>query len=728
MRIKYLLLLPVFTGIFLFVIGMYYGLNPAPYIPQGFDTLHETDSLPKVIAHKGRLNANAIGNTLYDLEQILNSSVPALEIDVWLTQDGVPIVANQDDIDHNHAYSEIGNLLSLEKVFQLIKNEKIIFLTIKDRSIINHKLPKAINALIDQYNLHDTVVVESFNPFFLFNYRRIAPYKLIMYDFLSTASYNSISYKKSMPSTPWIINQKFFQEWVRWIIRPDILGPNANISLSELRTFKQLGYPIIIWTVDDPSQAKMYYKNNINGIQTNVPLDLLKLPLNALKIYDASRISKAVDVEIINITSKDNIIQALQKAKSEKRSVSAYGRRHSQGGQSFANGNLLLNMNNYNAIQLLDDHNTVRVESGATWKQIQKYLNPLGRALKIMQSDNIFSIGGSASVNVHGWQVSSGPMSTSVKQLKIILADGNEKICSKEQNSELFSAALGGYGLIGIISEIDLETVPNYNLNVKKFLLKPEDYAAKYQEVVTNNKCAELAYGRLNVSKNNLFSEALLTVFYRDENDTVSSLPIDHETLVAIKRQVFRASERSEIGKQIRWELEKKINTLSSQAHLSRNFAMSPDIQTLWPLHLKNIDILHEYFIPKHKFVQFINLLKSLVKKHDMNLLNVTIREILQDKISLLAYAKEDVFSFVLFFSQDATALGEDAMHAFTQELIAEVLKIGGSFYLPYRPHYTKEQLVTAYPNLSAFLELKHNVDPNKVFINNMYLNYLQSK
>lgn len=51
----------------------------------------------------------------------------------------------------------------------------------------------------------------------------------------------------------------------------------------------------------------------------------------------------------------------------------------------------------------------IRVQSGATWAQIQDYINPYGLSIRVMQSSNIFTIGGSLSSNVHGRDLRHGP-------------------------------------------------------------------------------------------------------------------------------------------------------------------------------------------------------------------------------------------------------------------------------------------------------------------------------
>ena len=113
------------------------------------------------------------------------------------------------------------------------------------------------------------------------------------------------------------------------------------------------------------------------------------------------------------------------------------------GGQTFSSGGLVLDLRNFNRITLDQPHKTINVQSGARWWQIQKLLDQRGLAVKSMQSINIFSVGGTLSVNAHGIDPSPGPIAPSVRSMRIMLADGRVVRASSTENRELF-AKLGG--------------------------------------------------------------------------------------------------------------------------------------------------------------------------------------------------------------------------------------------------------------------------------------------
>jgi FAD/FMN-containing dehydrogenase len=60
-------------------------------------------------------------------------------------------------------------------------------------------------------------------------------------------------------------------------------------------------------------------------------------------------------------------------------------------------------------------------------------------------------------------------------------------------------------------------------------------------------------------------------------------------------------------------------------------------------------------------------------------------------------------------------------MQTFTRDLVERTLALGGTFYLPYRLHYTPEQFRRAYPMAPAFLELKRRADPEELFSSRFY-------
>ena len=105
--------------------------------------------------------------------------------------------------------------------------------------------------------------------------------------------------------------------------------------------------------------------------------------------------------------------------------------------------------------------NILTVGSGAVWADILPYLDAHGRSVAVMQSNNSFTVGGSLSVNCHGWQAGNGPFVTTVESFRLMTADGEVRTCSRGENAELFGLVAGGYGLFGVVLDVRLRVVPN---------------------------------------------------------------------------------------------------------------------------------------------------------------------------------------------------------------------------------------------------------------------------
>lgn len=288
-------------------------------------------------------------------------------------------------------------------------------------------------------------------------------------------------------------------------------------------------------------------------------------------------------------------------------------------------------------------------------------------------------------------------------------------------NPELFHAALGGYGLFGVILDAQLETAPNELCRYQPYFISAEDYPERFQKRIANDPQINLAYGRLSVDRRHFLSEGSLHTYETAAPQPAILPAMSPEEWGALKNKVFRASERNNAGKRRRWLIEKEASQLSAGHFMTRNTIMSPDIHVLWPQDLRRRDILHEYFIPYEAMNDFRKDMQKLIPQYHQNLLNDTLRDVRQDNETLLAYAPSDRCAIVLFFSQEDTPEAEARMKSFTQEMIDAALREGGSFYLPYRLHYTRQQFHRAYPRFADFLKVKQKYDAQTLFTSRFY-------
>jgi FAD/FMN-containing dehydrogenase len=235
------------------------------------------------------------------------------------------------------------------------------------------------------------------------------------------------------------------------------------------------------------------------------------------------------------------------------------------------------------------------------------------------------------------------------------------------------------------------------------------------------NPNAELVYARLNITPERMFDEVLVNVFYREDG------PIPHLAAAGshwLPRLVFRGSAGSTFGKEMRWSAETKLQPELSGTVYSRNQLMNDNAEWYLDHSEQTTDILHEYFVSREHAGEFLSAARQIIRKHNGDLLNVTVRDVKTDHDTFLNYATEDMLAFVMFFSQPRTQSGDAEMQTMTRGLVDAVLEAGGRYYLPYRLHPTRRQFRRAYPQADEFFNLKREYDPQALFQNEFYRKY----
>lgn len=442
---------------------------------------------------------------------------------------------------------------------------------------------------------------------------------------------------------------------------------------------------------------------------------------------DASHLNETAVDTVIKVAAEPGsvIVQLaalIKTASASGKKISIAGAQHSMGGHTIYPGGMLIDMKSFDWMSLDSAGNILTVGSGARWSQIIPYLDRYGKSVAVMQSNNSFSVGGSISVNCHGWQPNTPPIASTVESFRLIDARGEILQCSRQVNKELFSLVLGGYGLFGIIMDVKLRVVDNKMYRLHQYVINSNDYIKKYEELVDRQSNTGMVYGRININPKNFMEEAMLSVFTIDS--AAAMKPLEKAGYTGIRRQVFRGSANSEYGKNLRWRAEKWGARFISGKQFSRNALINEGVEVFQNTTPGYTDILHEYFIPRDSVVRFIEILRNTVPFYNVDLLNITLRNVEKDEDSYLRYAKEEVFGFVMLYNQPKTPEGEVAMRSLTQKLVDEAIALRGKYYLPYRLHATKEQLYTAYPDAKQFFELKRKYDSTELFRNLFYEEY----
>ena len=405
--------------------------------------------------------------------------------------------------------------------------------------------------------------------------------------------------------------------------------------------------------------------------------------------------------------------------------ISVAGGRFSQGGHIWYHNGITIDMTNINRILDFDfKRKKITVEAGATWKQIQKYIDDYDLSIRVMQSYNDFTIGGSLSVNAHGRTIQDGSLIETVESIKLLLADGSLITASRDENYDLFRAAIGGYGAVGIITQATLLLTNNDVIEEKKVIMPLDCYLSYFNKMI--KKDPDVVFHNANLSVDTFDKVSSITWYKTDKPCTIQERMQKNKPFFTFDYFCFQCARYIRKLQKIRFPFQSFKNT---KKIVRRNYEMSTSVNTAEPLtRFISTTVLQEYFVPCDKIDIFIDHIKRIVQKYNVNMMNISIRYAHKNTESIMTYTRaQESFALVCYINMRNSKRGIKNAQQWTQELINCVMDCGGTYYLPYQLHATKEQFQRAYPSYKELVKIKNNVDPHNRFMNSFLQKYIIS-
>lgn len=431
----------------------------------------------------------------------------------------------------------------------------------------------------------------------------------------------------------------------------------------------------------------------------------------------------------------DELAQAVRRASEDRLPISVSGCRHSMGGQQFATDSICIDSRQLTRVLAFDrERGLIEAEAGIQWpKLIDFYLDaqrgetrPWGIAQKQTGADT-FTLGGSLSSNVHGRGLVMKPMISNVESFTLINSEGKTVPCSRSENPELFRAAIGGYGLFGLISRVTLKLVPRRRLRRVVEVIRSDDASKRFAERIADG----FLYGDFQFSidekspdflKVGVFScyepitdDAPMTTTKRlNEDDWLGLLALGYtDRARAFQRYVdYYLSTNG----QTYWS---DTNQLS---------AYLPDYTRKLKEKIggkkESSLIITEIYVPRGALADFLAQAAELLRTLGVPMIYGTVRLIEKDDESFLAWARESYACIIFNLLTVHTPNGVEASAEAFRALIDLAITRGGSYFLTYHRFATREQVTKCYPQFASFLALKKNYDPEDRFQSDWYRHY----
>ncbi len=182
------------------------------------------------------------------------------------------------------------------------------------------------------------------------------------------------------------------------------------------------------------------------------------------------------------------IQELVRKALKERRQIRLIGSGHSFTPLS-ATEDLLISLDDYQGLIRIDEERQqATVKAGTKLSRLGALLFERGLAMENMGDIDRQSIAGTISTGTHGTGLSFGTISTQVRAIRMINGLGEIIECSENERTDLFKAAQVSLGALGIITQITLQCIPRYKLELINEKKRLSEILDQYAKLIQNNR------------------------------------------------------------------------------------------------------------------------------------------------------------------------------------------------------------------------------------------------
>lgn len=189
--------------------------------------------------------------------------------------------------------------------------------------------------------------------------------------------------------------------------------------------------------------------------------------------------------------TEDEVVAIVKDAMASETHVRTQGAGHSFA-QLLATNDTLLTLDDVRGLITKDgnsisvDGNRVTVPGGIRLKNLIKELRARKLGLKNLGSITEQSIAGAFSTGTHGSGLKLGAISTQVLGVRLIDGSGAVRTITEQQPEHLAAARIN-VGALGIITEVTLDCVPDYQLEYSAYLTTLDDIVGHIDRLIQEN-------------------------------------------------------------------------------------------------------------------------------------------------------------------------------------------------------------------------------------------------
>ncbi len=446
-----------------------------------------------------------------------------------------------------------------------------------------------------------------------------------------------------------------------------------------------------------------------------------------------SRLNRTEMARALAPAAPEEVRAAVLDASERGLAVCPAGALHSMGGQQLAAGGVSLGSSALSEVGPLDtESRSVWTQAGTTWPKLVAWLHrqqvgarqPLTIIQKQTGADEL-TIGGALSSNIHGRVLRRKPIVADIEAFHITNADGERLLCSRERNSDLFAAAVGGYGMFGFVDSIRLKLEPRSQLVRRVREVAVDEVMPALDEQIARGA----AYGDFQYmtdeTSEDFMRKGIVSTY--SPTDSISEIPAGQIELSEDdwSRLYFLAHTDKAAAYA---EYAQHYLQTDGQLYWSDEHQFSPYLPHAGDMLARRLGwttfrslMITELYTPRDRFDSFMAAARDALIETGANVVYGTVRLIEAEDETVLRWAKRDYACIIFNLLVEHSPVGMDRAKAQFRALIDRALDEDGCYYLTYHRWAAPQQLERAYPEIRDFIALKDRYDPRGVFDSDWY-------
>ena len=453
-----------------------------------------------------------------------------------------------------------------------------------------------------------------------------------------------------------------------------------------------------------------------------------------------SQLNRTEVTEIIAPKSIAEAQEAVARVRDAGLSLSIAAGRHAMGGQQFLSGGAMLDTRRLNRIVGLDaERGIATVEAGIMWSDLVRGLGEMqadaGRRWSVVQKQtgaDRLSIGGALAANGHGRGLTYRPIVQNIEAFQLIDANGKPIQCDREQNRELFNLAIGGYGLFGVVSTVDLRLMPAHHVRRVVEVTTIDKLEARFKERIADG----FTYGdfqyRTDENSPGFLRDGVLSCYRPVSDDEARNCaPPQHMLTESAWRQLLHWSHADK--SRAFDEYAGFYRSTNGQIYDSDTFQLSQyidhyhhELDRRLSCNVPGSETITELYVPLPELSGFMAAAGAGLRRQQANVIYGTIRLIERDDETLLNWARQPYACIVVNLHVDHDSDGIERVAVTLRSLIDLAIERSGSYFLTYNKFATHDQLAKCYPQFQEFVAAKKRYDPSHVFSSDWFRAYAE--